>query len=138
MRGTKKPGTPNAAADAALTRLNVGRTRSSADVRMNGLPDDTRSQNSRRRGDAVAPAVARDQRGVDGADGHAGDPIRCDARFGETLVDAGLIGAERPRPAARRTVWWYLPVSLRCKVFACAVLPSLGLIETGLARPEPL
>ena len=62
---------------------------------MNGLPDETRSQNSRSASHARFGKIARDKRGVDGADRNAGHPIRCDAGLGQALVDAGLVGAQR-------------------------------------------
>src|ERR1700681_3251694 len=40
--------------------------------------------------------IAGDQCGVHGTDRDAGHPIRVKVGFSESLVDAGLIGAERP------------------------------------------
>ncbi len=52
--------------------------------------------------DAPCRRIAGDERRVDRADRHAGDPIGREARFGETFVCSGLVCAQRRRlPAAR-------------------------------------
>jgi hypothetical protein len=48
------------------------------------------------RGQAVRQRVAGDQARIDGADRGADDPVRLDAVLVQRLIDAGLIGAERP------------------------------------------
>ena len=45
--------------------------------------------------DPLFRGIARDQGRIDSADRDAGDPIRLDIGFGERLVDASLIGAQR-------------------------------------------
>src|SRR5882757_6353025 len=40
--------------------------------------------------------AARDDRGIDGADRRADDPVEVDGELIEGLIDADLIGAERP------------------------------------------
>src|SRR3954452_6760945 len=46
-------------------------------------------------GHPLVRGIPGDEGGVDGADRNAGDPIGMEIRFGERLVDAGLIRAER-------------------------------------------
>ncbi len=46
--------------------------------------------------DAVLGRIAGDDRGIDGADGNPGDPVRPDIVFMQDFEGAGLIGAERP------------------------------------------
>jgi hypothetical protein len=46
-------------------------------------------------GNALAWRIARNQRGVDGADGHAGHPVQVVVPFQQRLVDTGLVGAQR-------------------------------------------
>jgi hypothetical protein len=48
---------------------------------------------------AARRRVAGDQRGIQGADRGAGQPVGHDARLFERLVDAGLKGAERAAAA---------------------------------------
>jgi len=45
--------------------------------------------------DPVVGRIARDDRGVDGADRYAGNPIRMNTGLAQRLVDSGLIGAKR-------------------------------------------
>ena len=49
MRGEKKPGMPKNIADAAAMRFIIGRAKSNPAGSTNGVRDDTRSQNARRR-----------------------------------------------------------------------------------------
>src|SRR5450755_2179630 len=46
--------------------------------------------------DTLLRRIAGDQCSVHGTDRNAGNPIRMEVSFGESLIDAGLIGAERP------------------------------------------
>jgi hypothetical protein len=46
--------------------------------------------------DAMLGRVAGDQRGIDGADGNARDPVRLQTGFAERGVHPGLVGTERP------------------------------------------
>src|SRR5579871_3187851 len=57
--------------------------------RSNALPKFPQPRNSLFRG------VARDEGGVDGADGDSGNPVRVQLRFAERFVDARLVSAQR-------------------------------------------
>jgi hypothetical protein len=46
--------------------------------------------------DPVLGRVAGDQRGIDGADRDAGDPVRLQLGLAERGIHAGLVGTERP------------------------------------------
>src|SRR5262249_54239361 len=52
---------------------------------------------------ALGWMVARDNGGVDSADGNAGDPVGVKVRFGERFIDPGLIGAQRATPLQQQS-----------------------------------
>ena len=64
--------------------------------------------------DPLGRLVSRDDGGVDGADGDAGDPVGIDVGLGERLVDPGLVGPERTSALQhqRDTFEWETP--FRC------------------------
>ena len=64
-------------------------------IGFHGTGDDTISQNSLSRVDALVRRVAGDDRGIDGADRDAGDPFGLEIDGAQRLIGAGLIGAER-------------------------------------------
>ena len=76
-------------ADAGEARLLSQRGRRQQVGLGNGFPEFAQ------RVHATFGRVAGDQRGVECADGNAGDPVGHDAGFMQALVDAGLVGAER-------------------------------------------
>jgi hypothetical protein len=45
--------------------------------------------------DATLGTIAGDQRGIDRADRHPGNPIRSKARFGDAFINARLVRPER-------------------------------------------
>src|SRR5581483_26859 len=78
--------------------------------------------------------IASDDRSVDGADRDADDPVGMEAGFGQRLIDARLIGAERPPPcssSATRSNWsrarrfWPWPM-LAAPEFGTSGLPARG------------
>ena len=91
----KKPGTPKVAIRAALVSLNSERPRSPLVTGFQGTGADTISQNSLSRATRFSRLVAGDDRGIDGADRDAGDPVRLEIEVTQRLIGAGLIGAER-------------------------------------------
>src|SRR5262249_50365156 len=54
-------------------------------------------------GNALDRRVARNDGGVDGADGNTGDPIWMQVRLGERFIDPSLIGAERAAPLQQQS-----------------------------------
>ncbi|MNM97158.1 hypothetical protein D3C81_1096540 [compost metagenome] len=48
--------------------------------------------------DAALGRIAGNHRGIERADGNPRDPVRVDPAFGQALVHAGLVGAERAAP----------------------------------------
>ena len=91
----KKPGTPKVAIKAALVSLNSERARSLFVTGFQDTGEDTISQNSFSRGDALIGLVAGDDRGIDRANRDAGDPFRLEPCVAQRLKGAGLVGAER-------------------------------------------
>src|SRR5262245_29416058 len=49
-------------------------------------------------GHALLARIAGDDRGIDGADRDAGDPIRLEIATAERLIGPGLVGTERAAP----------------------------------------
>jgi len=83
--------------------------------------------------DPLGRRVAADQGGVDGADGNPGDPVGMQVGFGQRLVDAGLIGAQRAAALQQQgnplEVW---PRSRAARLGACH---HGEFIDLSLSRP---
>lgn len=96
-RGSKKPGMPSRAAEAALNWFCHSRVPAQSGSRC-GAAERDEVPELLEPVDAPLRRVAGDQRGVDGADRHAGDPVDLLVALVRAGVDAGLVGAQGAAP----------------------------------------
>jgi hypothetical protein len=62
--------------------------------------------------DAPLRRIAGDQRGIDRADGNAGNAVRMEIGLGQRLIDAGLVGAQGAAALKQQRnapEWWPFP-----------------------------